>query len=305
MFFTAPVWAANYQPPFGKYIEKFAKNGAKGIELIGMSEETFTDYYTAKEIKELNRIISDNGLILSNFNYAASDIVSENPVLREKTLDVFKMAAETAAKLGAKYITQVAPYPFSLNKELVFFKQIALCQIYAFDADLNRDWDANYRLYVENVKRCCEIAQVNGLTLLIEPHPYRYVNSAISMLYLKTFVDNENLGFNFDTGHLFASGDMPQCSVYQLKGMIKHIHIGDNDTFSNAHWRPGRGKIEWVSFMKALKDVGYDYSLSMELNDVPGFASRTAPGNDDYLEQFRLSCEYLRNIGEGLGIHFE
>lgn len=304
MFFSAPVWALNYQPPFDKIIERLAGWGAKGIELIGMTEQTFTDYYTDSEIAKLNAIIEDRGLILSNFNYAANDLASEVPALREKSIDIFNKAAETAARLHAKHITTVAPYPFSFNNELIFMKQLPLCQTYAFDADLSRDWDANFAVYVEGIEHCCKIAKQYGLDVLIEPHPYRYVNSAASMLYFMSFVQADNLGFNFDTGHMFASGDMPQCSVYQLKNRIKHFHIGDNDTYTNAHWRPGMGKIEWKSFMKALKDIGYDYALSMELSDVPGFASRTSPGTDAFGEQFRLSCNYLRELGEEVGITF-
>ena len=305
MFFSAPVWAMNYRPPYDETIEKYAKNGIKAIELIGMDRSSFESYYTDSEIEKIRSIVRSNGMLISNFNYAAGDIASEDEALMNESLEVFILAAKTASKLGCDFITQVAPYPFSLNDALVFLKGIPLCQYYNFEADLNRDWRGNYETYVKNIEKCISVCDDLGLTLLIEPHPYRYVNSALSFLYLKTFLGDRNIGFNFDTGHMFASGDMVQCAVYQLGSLIKHIHIGDNDTYTNAHWRPGRGKIEWRSFLKALKDVGYDGALSMELNDAPGFTTRTGAGNDAYFSEFNLSCDYLRFEGKKEGIVFD
>lgn len=304
MFLAAPVWAVTYAPPFDKAILQLADWGAKGIELIGMRADTFVNYYTSATIRGLRGIMRDRGLILSNFNYSPMHLVSEDRTLREADIDTFRMAAETACALGAKLITSVSPYPFSLNEALPFQKRLPLCQIYAFDANLNRDWAGNYQLYVEQVRRCCEIAKEYGLYHLIEPHPYRYVNSAVAMLYLADKAQADNLRINVDTGHMFASGDMPECAIYQLGGLTAHYHIADNDTYTNAHWRPGMGKINWRNVLQAIHDIGYDFALSLELSDVPGFASRETPGTSAFCEQFRLASRYIQQVGEEVGIVF-
>ena len=41
------------------------------------------------------------------------------------------------------------------------------------------------------------------------------------------------------------------------------------------------GKIDWVAMFQALKDIGYDGIVSIELEDVPGTSrgpNSTAPG---------------------------
>ena len=53
MFFSAPVWAMNYWPPYDETIEKYAKNGIKAIELIGMDRSSFESYYTDSEIEKI------------------------------------------------------------------------------------------------------------------------------------------------------------------------------------------------------------------------------------------------------------
>ena len=50
---------------------------------------------------------------------------------------------------------------------------------------------------------------------------------------------------------------------------------------TNVHWRPGMGKIDWTAMFQALKDVGYDGVISIELEDVPGVSrgpNSSAPG---------------------------
>ena len=37
---------------------------------------------------------------------------------------------------------------------------------------------------------------------------------------------------------------------------------------------PGKGKIDWQAVLVALKDVGYNGVISIELEDVPGVSRR-------------------------------
>ena len=89
------------------------------------------------------------------------------------------------------------------------------------------------------------------------------------------------LAINFDPSHTFPIGDFPNISVYRLGKKIMHCHVSDNDGVTNVHWRPGMGKIDWTAMFQALKDVGYDGVISIELEDVPGVSrgpNSSAPG---------------------------
>ena len=89
------------------------------------------------------------------------------------------------------------------------------------------------------------------------------------------------MGINFDPCHTFPIGDFPNITVYRLNKHIKHLHVSDNDGVTNVHWRPGEGKIDWMAMFQALKDVGYDGVVSIELEDVPGVSrgpNSNAPG---------------------------
>jgi len=140
----------------------------------------------------------------------------------------------------------------------------------------------------------------------LEPHPWRIVNNADAMLRLIEHVGSKALGMNFDPSHLFPMGETPAVAILRLKGRIFHTHISDNDASSNVHWRPGKGKIDWVSVLKALKAIGYDYVLSVELEDVPGVSRH---GQEDaepiYDTELTKAMEFLKATGKEAGVKVE
>src|SRR5205085_466634 len=87
---------------------------------------------------------------------------------------------------------------------------------------------------------------------------------------LMDHVQSPALGMNFDPSHLFPVGEIPHVVIYQIGDRVFHCHFSDNDALTNAHWRPGKGKIDWTAVMRALKDVGFKGVISIELEDVPG-----------------------------------
>ena len=313
MFFGTPVWPLEWSYPYDKTIKRIADLGFKGVELIGWDAEALNNYYTAETCASLKKLIADLGLILTNFNYTPRGLTSEREAEREESLGCFKRAVDVAYALGAQNVTSVAPYPFPWNDgfpdgtpQIMALRHVPEVQVWTINADLNKDWKGAYDSYAGYVKKCCAYAGQAGFRLLIEPHPYRVVNSASSMLRLIEHVKADNLGMNFDPSHLFPQGDMPQVTIYQLADRIGHTHFSDNDTLTNVHWRPGKGKIDWYAVMKALKDVGYDGVLSLELEDVPGAVTpdaATATGLSNSMEiELRLTMEFLTKICDSLGI---
>ena len=91
-------------------------------------------------------------------------------------------------------------------------------------------------------------------------------------------------------------GEMPQVVIYELGSRIFHNHFSDNDGTSNAHWRTGKGKIDWKAVLQALQAVGYGGVISIELEDVPGSGMRPCTGSGDCALP-GVSGDALRRIG--------
>ena len=305
MFFATPVWPIQWEAPYDNAIKRIAAIGFKSVELIAWNAQVLVEYYTKENILHLKKLLNDCGLKMTNFNNTPRDLCSDNNALRQACKDSYKRAVEVAHELGAETLTSVSPYPFSMTNAYGRILDLPQTQIWTIKEDLNRDFSANYIRFVEDMKELCQWNADAGLKLLIEPHPYRWVNSAASMLRLLEHVNADNLGFNLDPSHLFASGEFPQRTIYELRGKVWHAHFSDNDTLTNAHWRPGTGKVDWHAVMKALKDTGFNGEISFELEDVPGAASRDVQSTPEMDEELKKSIKYISEICIELGINIE
>jgi sugar phosphate isomerase/epimerase len=309
MYFAAPVWPLKWDPPYDETIRRIHDLGFRGVEMIAWNRDSF-EYYTRDTIKRLKSLVRDLDMVISNFNNSPRGIASPDPVTRERTFESFRMAMDTAGALGVQNVTMVAEFPFGhTTKEFPELRNIAQFQTWSYaHVDMGGDWRENYDTYVAMVRRACRHAADLGLRVLIEPHPYRLMNSASSMLRLIEHVGEANLGMNFDPSHLFPQGDMPEWTIHMLKGRIWHTHFSDNDTLTNVHWRPGQGKINWKAVMKALKDTGYNGTINFELEDVGGAATPEAAshGMSDEMEyEIGEAKKYITGICEELGIKLD
>jgi sugar phosphate isomerase/epimerase len=302
MFFGAPVWPFQWRPPYDAAIRHIASLGCQGVELIAWSPEVLDEYYTPATIRNLRSLIDGEGLRLTNFHRNPELLSSPDAAARARAGDDFARAIEVAVALGSSTITCVTPYPFSRPVDHLL-KRPAL-QEWTVAIESGLDWTQNYNDYVEALTQCCTRAARAGLRVALEPHPYRWVNSAQSVLRLIERTGAANLGLNLDPSHLFPSGDMPHYTVYLLGANIYHTHFSDNDGQTNAHWRPGKGKIDWTAVLKALSDVGYDDVISLELEDVPGCATSTNESTPAFDREMRISMAYLRDRGAEAGVTF-
>ncbi len=292
MKFGASVWPFKWEAPYEDTIVRIAKLGFRAVELIAWDRKVLDEYYTPGKIKELKDIIASEGMELSQFVSTPSLMAS--PVVRERkeALEHFKKLVEVGSELGAKIVNSVAPYPFSMDFPPITERPLVQEQI--IDIPGNLDWSKNWEDYIEALRECASICEDAGIRYSLEPHPYRYVSNADSMLRILSEVESPAIGINFDPSHLFPCGEIPQVVIYRLGKNIIHAHLSDNDGLTNAHWRPGKGKMDWQGILKAFKDVGYSGVLSLELEDVPGVSRSAIFGEAERISTELLDAEYIK-----------
>jgi sugar phosphate isomerase/epimerase len=306
----ASIWPFRWDKPYDDAIRRIAKLGFKAIELIAWDREALATYYTQQAIKKLRDIIASEGLELSEFVCTPPGMASPDKKERDAAVEHFKLMVEVAVGLGTKTVNTVSVFPFAI--EVPRITDRPHMQEYSVYYPPGLDWKQNWEDYVDAVRRCCDICEDAQVRYALEPHPYRYMSNAASMLRLIDHVKSDALGMNFDPSHLFPMGDMPHTVIYQLGDRIFHCHFSDNDGMTNVHWRPGKGKIDWTAVMRALKETGFDGTISIELEDVPGVARGQAevPGvykgnwdaTDAFEEENRKAMAYIRGIAETLDI---
>ncbi len=98
-----------------------------------------------------------------------------------------------------------------------------------------------------------------------------------------------------DTGHSAVFGDSPADSVRMIgKEYLTALHVHDNDGRGDKHQEPGLGIIDWSDFSKALHEINFEGTVSLETG-VPGTV--TDPAERDKRE--RNLADKARRIANG------
>ena len=139
-----------------------------------------------------------------------------------------------------------------------------------FGWDADTDPDAAEQQTVDLLKELAADGETYGVTICLENMPFRKQRIS-SMQYIVQAVEKVQspfVGICLDTGHCnYLKEDIAE-NVYLAKDHLKTLHIHDNRTLSDAHLLPFMGNIDWTAFAKALADIGFTGSLSLETGSV-------------------------------------
>lgn len=296
----APVWPFQWNPPYEDAVRRIASLGYSHVELIAWNETALTEYYTPERIRSLRDLMDGLGVTLSEFVSTAGKMASADSVERGAVVEYFKRFCHVAQSLGTGIVNTVAPTPFGLRPPAL--KNLPTSQIWTMETPSGLDWDAGWNAYVDTMGEIMRIVEDAGLRYAVEPHPYRYVSSVDGMLRLIDHVGSPALGINYDPSHTFPCGDLPHVAIYRLGARVFHCHFSDNDGLTNAHWRPGMGKIDWKSLLRALHETGFSGTLSVELEDVPGVANSHNAAGPEFDPEMLVSRQYLRCLASELSV---
>ena len=139
--------------------------------------------------------------------------------------------------------------------------------------------DPNYRLYscygteasleynCRFFKSLAPYAKKFGIKIAIEN-----VGVAFAAPYLMNEIirrlDDPVFVVLLDVGHSLFFRISPEVFISSLpKGLIRGLHVQDNDGIRDQHLIPGLGKIDWDNVLQALVDYGYDGDFTLEVQE--------------------------------------
>lgn len=125
---------------------------------------------------------------------------------------------------------------------------------------------------VRQVRAIGEYAATLGLEIALELEPFRLslLNDVPSMARFLDDVGHPAVKANVDISHLVLANQPPE-ALAALRGKINHVHISDCDGKVHGDLPPGRGVVDFPSYLKALKglDLPDDLVCSIELEYSP------------------------------------
>lgn len=105
------------------------------------------------------------------------------------------------------------------------------------------------------------------------------------MLKVLEDVGDDDFGIQLDTNHLIDQHIDPEWTIYVLGGKrIFNVHCKDNDSISRGNIPAGCGICDYTAVIQALKNVGYQGNLAVELE----FTDNPRRYNKQALEHLKL-----------------
>lgn len=128
-----------------------------------------------------------------------------------------------------------------------------------------------WRTAVANTKTLGDMARARGLEIAIELEPFKasLVNTIDTMERFLDDVDQpDTVLANCDISHLHLMDTAP-AEIARLKDRIAHVHLSDCDGKVHGDLPPGRGVTPIADYLAAVRDTGFDRTVSIELEYSP------------------------------------
>lgn len=261
----------------GDAIERIARTGYRGMELMADVPHAWPMTIGDPEVNDIRRRLEARGLILSNINAFMMSAVRDfwhpswiepDASFRRLRVQHTMAALHLARKLGATCTTTEpgGPLDGAMSREI------------ALD------------LFVDGLQEALRCAEDEGVLLLVEPEPGLLIENAAQFEELAGRMDSPMFGLNFDIGHFYCVGEPLPETIARLSRWTRHYHVEDiAATRVHEHLIPGCGAIDFTAVLKAIHATGYTGWITVELYpylDDPDAAGREAL---DYLTRLSPS----------------
>ena len=235
-----------------RILETSSEIGYDGVEL-NLDEENLK--LTGRERKEIAEKAGSLGLELPSLCsglFWTYNLASPDESVREKGIEIVKKGCEFASDLGASVFLVV---PAVAVPEVSYEEM----------------WELSQRSILEAV----QVAEEHGIVLGIENVWNRFLYSPLEFRSFVEEFNHPNVKVYFDVGN-FQLLAFPQQWIRYLSELIVCIHVKDFQR-STMMFKPLlQGDVPWPEVMRALREIGYDSFLNVEVSPYPGHPTKSA-----------------------------
>jgi sugar phosphate isomerase/epimerase len=256
---------------FADAVRRIAAIGYRGVEIMADVPHAWPAFMLPEQKQAIRDALAANGLAISNVNsfmmHAINDRrqrywhpswIEPDSNYRAIRVDHTKRALTMARELGAACITTEPGGPVAAGES----------------------WTAALKLFVQEIKPVAEHAEKVGVLLLVEPEPGLLIETSEQFEEFMRHIDSPAVGLNFDIGHMYCVGEDPAVALKRLAPFVRHIHLEDiAATRVHQHLVPGAGAVNFTEVLRAIRAIGYDGWVTVELYpyiDEPDKAAQTA-----------------------------
>jgi sugar phosphate isomerase/epimerase len=253
--------------PLEDAVMKIGEVGYEGVEILCDVPHAYPPVFKKEDRRSLKRLISNYNLQISNLNAftlcAIQDIYHPSWIEDKTTFAQLRIehtinCIMLAKDVGAKNLSTEPGGP----------------------VDGRIDRKKLEKLFVSNLSKVTEVAEREGVNILVEPEPNMLIERSEQFLNFIKRIRSEVVRLNFDIGHFFCVKEDPAKIVHKLSDYIEHFHLADiAKSRVHDHLIPGKGAIDFRSVFKAIDEIGYNGFVTVELypyQDDPIYAASNA-----------------------------
>jgi len=250
--FNLLLWTAHMTEDIYPRCARLQKAGYDGVEVPVFAGDA--DFY-----RDVGERLSDLGLkrtVVAIVQDEARNPMSHDAAHRAAGLDHLKELVDCAAALGAEVLA--GPFYQPLG-------------VFSGRGPTEDEWQA----LVMSQTVMATYAHAAGVTLAVEPlnrFECYALNTCGDAARLVDAVATPGYGYLFDTFHSNIEEADPVAALTETLARVTHVHISENHRGT-----PGRGHIDFVPVIAALKAGGYDGWLTIEAfgHALPDIAAAT------------------------------
>lgn len=261
-------------------VGRAAAAGYDGVELTAWDVSDAGVDASEEEVREAARIAEEHGVdVVGLYRYVRGEeygVTHPDPEVRSRTVDYLRRVVDLCDRLGGSVIVFGAP------------EARGTAGLDPGEARANaRETFADGRL--------TSALEAAGVTLCVEPLTWKtdVLTTAGEAAAFVRAVDHPNVRMMVDGYHLLAEtgspDEIPEV-IRECGPAIGHVHADDASLRG-----PGGGDLDWGPILGALREVGYDGYVSVELHDV--YVEGEPAG--DRAASLERSVEYLRGVSGG------
>lgn len=234
--------------------EHTAKAGYDGAELIFGTNGYLTPHTSAKDIMRIQKMAADKGLSIPSvgvWSLWENNLVSDNPLIRQRAEDIILKQIEAAHLLGAKTILIVPGYvgcDFVKEPEKIHY---------------DKAWERAQNAFA----KLAPVAQSAGIKIGVENVWNKFLLSPLELVRFIDEINNKNFGIYFDVGNCLYIG-YPEHWIEIFAHRIVQIHLSDyrcSQTGLGAFVDLFAGDVDFCAVAKALAVIEYEGYLVLEM----------------------------------------
>ena len=256
--------------PMAEVCSVASRLGYHGIEIAPFTLGPSATEVTKKQRKETRKVIADHGLEMVGLHWLLAGpkglhMTTPDQAAWQRTRDYFAALLDLCGDLGGKVLVLGSP------------KQRSVIE--------GQTKEGAWRRAVDLLSSLLDRADKLGLTICFEPlspAETNFINTVEEGMKMVREIGHPNFKIHLDVKAMSSEAKPVPAVIRSVKVEdIGHFHVNDPNLYG-----PGMGEVDYAPIAEAVRSVGYDKWLSVEVFKYDPDPETLAKKSIDYLRRF-------------------